>query len=64
MIGRRLLRVWLGLAHDAGWWAGIDRNPSADDRVNGPLNSRVVHDHFQPQLGEPRPKSPIQASPA
>jgi hypothetical protein len=20
------MRVWLGLAHDAGWWAGIDRN--------------------------------------
>lgn len=22
---RHAMRVWLGLAHDAGWWAGIDR---------------------------------------
>ena len=28
------MRVWLGLAHDAGWWAGIDRSrPVADVEV-------------------------------
>ena len=25
------MRVWLGLAHDAGWWAGIDRNRPATE---------------------------------
>lgn len=31
---RHGMRVWLGLAHDAGWWAGIDRTrPAAEVEV-------------------------------
>lgn len=31
---RHGMRVWLGLAHDAGWWAGIDRaRPAAEVEV-------------------------------
>jgi hypothetical protein len=28
---RHGMRLWLGLAHDAGWWAGIDRARPADE---------------------------------
>jgi len=28
---RHGMRLWLGLAHDAGWWAGIDRARPASD---------------------------------
>lgn len=28
---RHDMRLWLGLAHDAGWWAGIDRGRPASD---------------------------------
>jgi len=28
---RHGMRLWLGLAHDAGWWAGIDRSRPATD---------------------------------
>lgn len=28
---RHGMRVWLGLAHDAGWWAGIDRARPANE---------------------------------
>jgi hypothetical protein len=31
---RHGMRVWLGLAHDAGWWAGVDRaRPAAEVEV-------------------------------
>jgi len=31
LTGRHGMRLWLGLAHDAGWWAGIDRGRPASD---------------------------------